>query len=63
MPIRGVRPFMPEKPSKPTGIFSTNGKQKLDSTERFTLKGVKDAAIKTNPPMPPKKRDNRIKGG
>lgn len=28
--IRGVRPFMPKSAPKPTGIFSSKGKQKND---------------------------------
>lgn len=30
MPVRGQKPIWPNKGGKPTGIFSTNGKQKQD---------------------------------
>lgn len=38
MPIRGERSPFPPKPDAPTGIFSTNGKQKMDSTSHFKHK-------------------------
>lgn len=31
--IRGVRPFMPKPAPKPTGMFSSKGKQKQDGME------------------------------
>ena len=38
MPIRGSKPIYPAKGKSPTGIFSSKGKQKMDSTSRFSNK-------------------------
>lgn len=38
MPIRGKAPIFPPAPKPPTGIFSTRGKQKMDSTAQFKHK-------------------------
>lgn len=38
--IRGAKNPFPTKGKAPTGIFSTRGSQKMDSTERFQHKDV-----------------------
>lgn len=56
--IRGSRNPMPQAGKKPTGIFSTSGKQKMDR------QGPNAKLTGNNADMPriaPKKRDNRIK--
>jgi hypothetical protein len=63
MPIRGPKPFMPKPPRPESGIFSSNGRQKVDSTADFPYKGVKTVAVTVNQPVKPRKRDNRIRGG
>lgn len=35
MPIRGIRNPMPSKGGKPTGMFSSRGKQKVDPTSGY----------------------------
>lgn len=35
MPVRGRRNPMPSRGEKPTGIFSTRGKQKVDATDGY----------------------------
>lgn len=35
MRIRGIQPYMPKKGRSPSGIFSTNGKQKMDSGGQY----------------------------
>lgn len=59
--IRGVRNPVPQSGSKPTGIFSTSGSQKMD---KRTAKhaGMTATAFKT-PRKDPVKRDNRLKKG
>ena len=53
MPIRGLRPIMPKRGKAPTGIFSTRGKQKMDSTSKFPAKGdmsyAKGCSTRTKP--------------
>lgn len=44
MPIRGERSPFPPKPRPPTGIFSSKGRQKIDSTARFKHRDVQAAA-------------------
>lgn len=41
MPVRGQRPVYPTQGKSPTGMFSRgNGKQKMDSTEKFPEQGL-----------------------
>lgn len=61
MPIRGPKPFMPEKGGPKTNIFSSSGRQKVDSVANFPYKGVKDAAKAVTHIEKPKKRDNRLR--
>ncbi len=44
--IRGKRSFWPKAGSPPTGIFSSKGKQKVDSTSQFAHKDVMTYAHK-----------------
>ena len=61
--VRGVENPMPSKGGKPTGIFSTRGRQKSDSVaaqpEKGLLRYAKDCCDK----VAPVKRDNMLKGG
>ena len=44
MPIRGIRNIWPSAGSEPTGILSTRGKQKMDSTGMYAHKNVQTHA-------------------
>lgn len=48
MPIRGPKNAMPKKGGSPTGIFSTNGKQKQDGATGPHMDTVKYAHRKSN---------------
>lgn len=54
MPIRGEKPIFPSEPKPPTGIFSTRGKQKMDSTADFKHKDVQSYAHGTSERSKPK---------
>lgn len=59
--VRGAKSAMPMKAKAPTGMFSTNGSQKMDpkSTQH---KAVMDSALCcTKGKVAPKKRDNMLK--
>lgn len=60
--VRGVRNPMPMRGGKPTGIFSTKGKQKVDPLAKVQQNNAKLTASQLRgPKINPKKRDNRIK--
>lgn len=40
MPVRGQRNIYPDAGGKPTGMFSSRGKQKMDPTDQFPHKGT-----------------------
>jgi hypothetical protein len=61
--IRGVVNPMPKAGKAPSGIFSTRGSQKMDSTSSFKYKDVQKAAVCCGEKVTPKPRDNRIKKG
>lgn len=44
MPVRGVRSIWPSKGRPPTGIFSSRGSQKKDSTADMPNQSVKNYA-------------------
>lgn len=44
MPVRGQRAIYPEKGRRPSGIFSTSGRQKLDGTDGYR-KGLMNYAL------------------
>lgn len=48
MPIRGTRDPFPSKGNKPTGIFSTRGKQKQDGASGPHMDTLKYAHSNTN---------------
>jgi hypothetical protein len=54
MPIRGKRSIYPKAGSPPSGIFSTRGSQKVDSTDHFKEKGVQSYAHSTRDRSKPK---------
>ena len=56
--IRGDRPFMPRSGMKPTGIFSTNGRQKRD---RAGPNASMTAKAMDMPRKGPKKRNNMLR--
>jgi hypothetical protein len=59
--IRGIKNPMPSKGDKPTGIFSTRGRQKNDSVAAQPSKGLKDYAKECCGKVNPVKRDNMLK--
>lgn len=62
--VRGVKNPMPSKGGKPTGIFSSRGKQKMDSVAAQPEKGLMGYAKDCgHGKVAPVKRDNMIKGG
>lgn len=54
MPVRGHRSIWPSKGRAPTGIFSTRGKQKVDSTSHFPDQDCKNYAHSTSSRSKPK---------
>lgn len=54
MPIRGPRPIFPPKGRAPTGIFSSKGRQKADSTTTFSNKDLLNYAYSTNGRLKPR---------
>lgn len=58
--IRGVKNPVPKSGSKPTGIFSTNGRQKKDPIG-WGYKPSMTGAKYDKPRKGPQKRDNRLK--
>lgn len=60
--IRGVKNPMPTKGDAPTGIFSTRGRQKMDSTASQPAKGLMADAKSCDGKVAPVKRDNMLKG-
>lgn len=63
--VRGVKNPMPTKGGKPTGIFSSKGSQKNDSTADFGHKKLlnDNKYNGTDDRCNPVKRDNMIKKG
>lgn len=58
MPVRGSRSIWPAPSPKPTGIFSTRGSQKRDSTADLPHKGLMAYAHKHKRKLP-KTHENR----
>lgn len=55
MPVRGLRSIWPTKGKPPTGIFSTRGRQKVDSTADFDNKSVQSYALGSSTRSKPSK--------
>lgn len=45
MPVRGTRPIYPGAKAPEQGIFSSRGKQKVDSTAKFPNQGTRKMAL------------------
>lgn len=54
MPIKAHRSIWPPAGKPPTGIFSTRGKQKMDSTSHFKSQGTQSYALGVGPQEKPK---------
>jgi hypothetical protein len=61
--VRGAKNPMPMAGGKPTGIFSSKGSQKSDSTAAQPHKGLMASAKDCCGKVMPTKRDNMLKKG